>query len=283
MDLGNKKILKSALFWGVLCSFVYLGLIVWVLRWERVFLFFTLGDLNNIGDFLAGVLGPLSIGWVVLGYWQNQGALREQADELRNAVVTASDHLEIERRKVEPDVELTDLTVITRVAIYPRDGYGEIDSTRPSLPVAEVDFIFDFINKGAKCPTVRVCLCGDSDFPEAQVWDFDYKGPEYAGIESGSPARHEHRSRDLSSDKASFYDRTQLRTFFEEPTEPFFVRLEWHSGSGKSSVTYRSDSLYGGLHIDDKNSVRKMMYERDGFVTDRRRLKIGIEPAKVAR
>ncbi len=50
-------------------------------------------DLNNLGDFLAGVFGPIAIMWLVLGFFQ-QGkelknsveALELQASELKNSV-----------------------------------------------------------------------------------------------------------------------------------------------------------------------------------------------------
>ena len=284
MDLGKKKILKSALFWGVLCSFVYLGLIVWVLRWERVFLFFTLSDLNSIGDFLAGVLGPLSIGWVVLGYWQNQGALREQANELRKTVVAANEHLEIERRKVEPDFELTHLFFVTRTKRFSKDAYGQIDKSKDPIAVKEVDFDFGFVNKGGKCPTVRVYLCATSDFPEDYVWFFDYEGREFEGIQSGAPARYEHKSRNMNTNQADFHDRVQFQVLFDQPTKPFFVKLEWFSGSGKSSVTYRSDSLYSVQPSEvDTDLFRKKSYEKNGFVKDKRILvKIEKQPTSEA-
>jgi Fe2+ transport system protein B len=49
--------------------------------------------LNNLGDFLAGVFGPLAIFWLILGFLQqgkelqqNTEALEMQADELKKSV-----------------------------------------------------------------------------------------------------------------------------------------------------------------------------------------------------
>jgi len=49
--------------------------------------------LNELGDFLAGFFGPLALGWLVLGFFQqrtelsqNTAALRLQYDELKESV-----------------------------------------------------------------------------------------------------------------------------------------------------------------------------------------------------
>lgn len=51
-------------------------------------------DLNELGDFLAGYFGPLALGWLVLGFFQqrielsqNTAALKLQHDALRQSVV----------------------------------------------------------------------------------------------------------------------------------------------------------------------------------------------------
>ncbi|HEH8511533.1 TPA: hypothetical protein SH269_003856 [Pseudomonas aeruginosa] len=50
-------------------------------------------ELNSVGDFLAGVFGPVAILWLILGFFQqglelrqNNEALKMQADELRASV-----------------------------------------------------------------------------------------------------------------------------------------------------------------------------------------------------
>jgi hypothetical protein len=76
-------------------------------------------ELNEIGDFLAGVFGPLAILWLVLGFFQqgielrqSSEALKLQAEELRNSVqqqilmvITAREQLEAEKKSFEVQEE----------------------------------------------------------------------------------------------------------------------------------------------------------------------------------
>ena len=52
-------------------------------------------ELNEVGDFLAGVFAPLAFFWLVRGYYQqgeelrqNTQALKMQSDELANSVLS---------------------------------------------------------------------------------------------------------------------------------------------------------------------------------------------------
>lgn len=73
----------------------------WVVFWVLLFLFYSISGmntlfgmkLNEIGDFFAGILSPLALGWLILGFLlqkaeleQNTEALQLQADELRSQV-----------------------------------------------------------------------------------------------------------------------------------------------------------------------------------------------------
>ena len=76
---------------GILVTIAYLGVGAYVLR-GRLGEFQQL-PLNNLGDFLAGAFGPLTIFWLVLGFLQqgeelrlNTKALEVQAEELKNSV-----------------------------------------------------------------------------------------------------------------------------------------------------------------------------------------------------
>lgn len=67
---------------------------------------------NEFGDFLAGILGPLGILWIILGFWQ-QGdelrssveALRLQSDELRNSVAQQEKLVEVTREQLQSEIE----------------------------------------------------------------------------------------------------------------------------------------------------------------------------------
>lgn len=67
---------------------------------------------NNIGDFLAGVFGPLAILWLILGFFQqgielrqNTRALELQANELRNSVQQQKELVSATRTQIEAERE----------------------------------------------------------------------------------------------------------------------------------------------------------------------------------
>ncbi|AZS78570.1 hypothetical protein LP085_03650 [Achromobacter sp. MY14] len=67
---------------------------------------------NEVGDFLAGVVGPLALLWLILGYFQ-QGeelkqsteALRLQAEELRSSVEQQHALVEVTKLQVNAQIE----------------------------------------------------------------------------------------------------------------------------------------------------------------------------------
>lgn len=68
---------------------------------------------NNIGDFLAGIFGPLSILWLILGFFQqgielrqNTQALELQAEELKNSVEQQRELVEVTRKQVDAELEV---------------------------------------------------------------------------------------------------------------------------------------------------------------------------------
>lgn len=67
---------------------------------------------NNIGDFLAGIFGPLAILWLILGFFQqgvelrqNTRALDLQAEELHNSVEQQRSLVEVSRKQMEAELE----------------------------------------------------------------------------------------------------------------------------------------------------------------------------------
>lgn len=68
-------------------------------------------DLNNLGDFLAGVFGPIAILWLVLGFFQqgkelkqNTAALELQAEELKKSVEAQNNISEANKLLLELEI-----------------------------------------------------------------------------------------------------------------------------------------------------------------------------------
>lgn len=83
--------MKKTTVTGLLISVVWVGFFAWLLFHKQA----ALDDmsLKEWGDFFAGVMAPLALVWLVLGYVQqgeelrlNTEALRMQQEELRNQV-----------------------------------------------------------------------------------------------------------------------------------------------------------------------------------------------------
>lgn len=91
---------------GGLVTGVYLVGVATLVYWKHT----TIPDLelNEIGDFLAGVFGPVAFLWLVLGYLQqgrelklSSEALQLQAQELKNSVEQQKELVDITRLQVE--------------------------------------------------------------------------------------------------------------------------------------------------------------------------------------
>lgn len=96
---------------GLIASIAY-TLIVYAVVRDRIP---SLGSmpLNEVGDFLAGVFGPLGLLWLVLGYLQqgielglNTRALELQASELMNSVNQQRELVDIARKQFEAELEV---------------------------------------------------------------------------------------------------------------------------------------------------------------------------------
>lgn len=82
---------KKLEFWGALGTVIYLCVIALTVLFK--FQDFQSLKLNELGDFLAGVFGPVAFLWLVLGFLQqgrelklSTDALQLQAQELKNSV-----------------------------------------------------------------------------------------------------------------------------------------------------------------------------------------------------
>ncbi|WP_259639404.1 hypothetical protein, partial [Pseudomonas syringae] len=88
---GSDIVSRRLEIWGALGTGIYLIAIVLAVLSD--FQSFRELKLNELGDFLAGVFGPVAFLWLVLGFLQqgrelklSTDALRLQAEELRNSV-----------------------------------------------------------------------------------------------------------------------------------------------------------------------------------------------------
>lgn len=94
---------------GIVLTSVYLYFI-WQLIGDSYFRLETM-PLNEVGDFLAGVFGPVAIFWLVLGFFQqgmelrqNNEALRLQASELKNSVEQQRELVAVTREQVSAEI-----------------------------------------------------------------------------------------------------------------------------------------------------------------------------------
>lgn len=97
-------------FFGIFTSVVYLCFTYWLVG-DRLHCLTTM-ELNAVGDFFAGIFGPLAILWLVLGFFQqgqelrqNNEALKLQAAELKNSVDQQKELVNVARDQVAADLE----------------------------------------------------------------------------------------------------------------------------------------------------------------------------------
>ena len=95
---------------GIAFTIIYIAAILF-LRWGGLSDLKTM-PLNELGDFLAGVFGPLMLLWLILGYIQQQKELRQntkalelQADELKKSVEQHKELVAATREQVQADLK----------------------------------------------------------------------------------------------------------------------------------------------------------------------------------
>ncbi|WP_093359949.1 hypothetical protein [Tropicimonas isoalkanivorans] len=91
-------------------------------------------ELNELGDFLAGIFGPLAIFWLVLGFFQQRKelknsaeALRLQARELSAAADAQKEANEIAGRQIQESQNLARATRALSKTAETLLGSGPID------------------------------------------------------------------------------------------------------------------------------------------------------------
>lgn len=143
---------------GILCTLVWVGVIAWFFGGR----FSEIAHLrpNEVGDFLAGSLGPLGILWLILGFFQQGQELRDntraldlQATELRNSTREQSELLRATRAQVEADHAMVALAREQHAqSLLPRFAFLDIVTATGD---AGTELRFELRNLGANASEVR--------------------------------------------------------------------------------------------------------------------------------
>lgn len=112
--------------------------------------------LNEIGDLVAGILGPLALFWLILGFWQQGDELRSsvealmlQSEELRHSVEQQRALVEVTRSQSEAQIEaLRDEKRAYERSLSPRFAFGGDGGTSNETMVQRP---LKIINLGASC------------------------------------------------------------------------------------------------------------------------------------
>lgn len=148
---------------GVVATIAYIAAII-ALRWNDFHSLEALQrlKLNELGDFLAGVFGPLSFFWLIIGYVQQQKelmlnteALRLQADELKNSVEQQRELVAATRNQIEVDKQSAERTErALKRAGYPM--FSIINSGWQSKSGNSYEYYFVIVNSGAPASNVEL-------------------------------------------------------------------------------------------------------------------------------
>lgn len=91
---------------------------------------------NEVGDFLAGVVGPLALLWLILGYFQQGAELRNssealqlQAEELKSSVQQQIELVNVTREQLAADRAALDAQYTPKLRLYPQSFVYTDDTT----------------------------------------------------------------------------------------------------------------------------------------------------------
>ncbi|SDG33821.1 hypothetical protein SAMN04488245_102417 [Alloyangia pacifica] len=100
---SEKRASSRLTFWGLWGTAIYIAILIagiW-LGTAKGWITWGVVKPNEIGDFFAGILGPLAIIWVVLGFLQQGSELRLQVAEMANSVVQQKEMVGVTRESLE--------------------------------------------------------------------------------------------------------------------------------------------------------------------------------------
>ena len=107
--------MKSANFWIIVLSISYIVTILF-LRGNDALELLRTGNLNELGDFLAGFFTPLAFGWLVYGYLLQSKELRLQRKELSLTRNQLGKQTELLQEQVTADLRNTIPHLTLRIA-----------------------------------------------------------------------------------------------------------------------------------------------------------------------
>lgn len=156
---------------GLLVSAIYL-------LWLAVLISPKIGELsqlnlNEIGDFFAGVFGPLAFLWLVLGYFQQGDELKQgtkalllQADELKRSVEQQSIMAAAANQQIDVQKEAVRLQQVEMdKALAPVFRFSNTSRSGGGAPGANVETAFKVKNSGHEVAEVSIeCMPPIGDF-----------------------------------------------------------------------------------------------------------------------
>ncbi|WP_141243352.1 hypothetical protein [Bordetella genomosp. 1] len=162
--LGRKRTIV-----GVVITVVYLVVGLW-LGWEQRASLLEMKP-NEVGDFLAGLTGPIALLWLILGYFQQGDELRQgtealqlQAAELRQSVEQQRELVKVTTRQVDAQLKAfsSELDERRRAVLPLFDlavvgGYGRGD---------EQQYVFRLANHGATVKQFIATFEGREKLPQ---------------------------------------------------------------------------------------------------------------------
>lgn len=143
---------------GIVATAIYMALVIAISVCRRSE--FSGMQLNAIGDFIAGILSPLALFWLVLGFiqqgmelQQNTTALRQQAGELKNSVEQQKQLVVAAQEQLKIEKDLLQERVKPYFRFQSASGSWQNDGT--------IEYQFQVINSGAPATDLRFDIKAD--------------------------------------------------------------------------------------------------------------------------
>ncbi|MGP3372603.1 hypothetical protein ACTVFP_23250, partial [Escherichia coli] len=92
----NKFKGKELLEIGARFTYYYFAVFLLFFGWKIPSLFFS--PLSNVGDFLAGVFGPIAFGWLIIGYLMQNKELKNSVEQTEKAQRLAREQLQFQKK-----------------------------------------------------------------------------------------------------------------------------------------------------------------------------------------